>query len=76
MSSQDMAARVSADIELLRQAERLMDQVINAWRLGQVGGWKVRLIRATAACYGGAESVAYLQRALKWIEEHAEGGGR
>lgn len=70
------APGMAADGELLRQAERLMEQVRHAWRRGQVGGWKVRLIRATAACYGGAESVAYLQRALKWIEEHAEGGGR
>lgn len=64
------AKRVDYD----QESDRLWQRVLDAHRRGCVGWWKVQIIQVTDACYNGADSVAYLHRALKWIELHPEGG--
>jgi hypothetical protein len=64
-------SQMETDVE--RQIARLQRELFEAWRQGRVGSWKVRIIQSTAACYAGEACAAYLQRALRWIEQHPEG---
>jgi len=57
-----------------REIDRLWQKVLDSMNRFLVRSSKVRIIQVTAACYSGSECVAYLKRALKWIEQHPEGG--
>jgi len=56
------------------EIDRLWQKVLDYMGKFLVRGSKVRIIQVTAACYSGSDCVAYLKRALKWIEQHPEEG--